>query len=91
MLGVFVHVYVLSRVHLPATPWTAVPQGALRVGFPRQEYWIRLPFPPPRDLPNPGIKPASLSPPALAGGFIYPCATWEASRHQYPWAQFQAI
>ena len=48
MLGVFVHVYVLSRVQLLAIPWTVAPQGALCVGFPRQEYWIRLPFPSPR-------------------------------------------
>ena len=33
------------------------------MGFPRQEYWSRLPFPSPGDLPDPGIKPAS---PALA-------------------------
>ena len=28
--------------------------------FPRQEYWGRLPFPPPGDLPNPGIEPRLL-------------------------------
>ena len=39
----------------------------LSMQFPRQEYWGGLPFPPPGDLPNPGIKPAS---PALAGGFF---------------------
>ena len=27
--------------------------------FSRQEYWSRLPFPSPEDLPNPGIKPSS--------------------------------
>ena len=37
------------------------------MGFPRQEYWSRLPFPSPRDLPHPGIEPKS---PALAGKFI---------------------
>ena len=26
------------------------------MGFSRQEYWSRLPFPSPGDLPNPGIK-----------------------------------
>jgi len=31
------------------------------MAFPRQEYWSRLPFPSPRGLPNPGIKPMSLS------------------------------
>ena len=40
-----------------ATPWTVARQAPLSFGFPRQEYWSRLPFPPPRALPNPGIKP----------------------------------
>ena len=31
------------------------------MGFSRHEYWSGLPCPPPRDLPNPGIKPASLT------------------------------
>ena len=35
------------------------------MGFPRQEYWSGLPFPPPGDLPDPGIEPVS---PALADG-----------------------
>ena len=35
--------------------------------FLRQEYWSWLSFPPPEDLPNPGIEPAS---PALASGFF---------------------
>ena len=29
------------------------------VGFPRQEYWNRLPFPFPGDFPDPGIEPGS--------------------------------
>jgi len=29
------------------------------MGFPRQEYWSGLPFPPPGDHPNPGIEPTS--------------------------------
>ena len=29
------------------------------MGFSRQEYWNRLPFPSPEDLPDPGIKPVS--------------------------------
>jgi len=29
------------------------------MGFSRQEYWSELPIPPPGDLPDPGIKPAS--------------------------------
>ena len=35
-----------------------------------QEYWIELQFPPPRDLPDPGIEPVSLMSPALAGRFF---------------------
>ena len=38
------------------TPWTVAHQGTLSMGFPRQEYWSRLPFPSPGDLPNPGIE-----------------------------------
>ena len=37
------------------------------MGFPRQEYWSRFPFPPPGDLPNPEMGPKS---PTLAGGFF---------------------
>ena len=48
------------------TPWTVAHQSPPSVGFPRQEYWSGLPFPPPGDLPDPGIKAAS---PALAGRF----------------------
>ena len=39
------------------------------MGFPRQEYWSRLPFPPPGDLPDPGIKADPVAP-ALAGGLF---------------------
>ena len=41
------------------TPWTAAWQALLSMGSSRQEYWSRLPFPSPGDLPNPGIKPRS--------------------------------
>ena len=37
------------------------------MGFFRQEFWSGLTFPPPGDLPNPGIEPGSLMSPALAG------------------------
>ena len=40
-----------------ATPWTIVCQAPLSMGFPRQEYWSKFPFPSPRDFPNPGIEP----------------------------------
>ena len=41
------------------TPWTVVYEISLSTGFSRQEYWSGLPFPSPRDLLNPGIKPGS--------------------------------
>ena len=34
-----------------------VQQALLSMGFSRQEYWSRLPCPPPGDLPSPGIEP----------------------------------
>ena len=42
-----------------ATPWTVALQASLSMEFSRQEYWSGWPFPSPRDLPNPGIKPRS--------------------------------
>ena len=50
------------------------------MGFSRQEYWSGLPCPPPGDLPDPGIKPESLTSPALAGGFFTISATGEVER-----------
>ena len=50
--------------------------------FFKQEYWSGLPFPTPGDLPNPGIEPASLAAPALAGGFfttVSPGMLWDDS------------
>ena len=46
----------LSSVQLFATPWTVAHQAPLSMGFSRQEYWSRLPFPSPGDLPDPEIK-----------------------------------
>ena len=66
-----------SRVQLFATSWTVARQASLSMGFSRHEYWSGLPFPSPGDLPDPGIKPASL---LLAGGFFTTSATWEARR-----------
>ena len=63
----FVVVLLLSHVPLFATLWTVAHQVPLSIGFLRHEYWSRLPFPSPGDLPNPGIKPLS---PALAGGIF---------------------
>ena len=48
------------------------------MGFSRQEYWSGLSFPPPGNLPDPGIKPASRTCPVLAGRFFITSATWES-------------
>ena len=48
--------------------------------FSRQEYWSGLPWPPPGDLPNPGIESTSLSSPALTGGFFTTSLTWTECR-----------
>ena len=53
------HTRALSRVQLFATPGTVTHQASLSMGFSRQEYWSGLPFPPPEDLPDPGIKLSS--------------------------------
>ena len=53
-----------------ATPYTVARQAPLSMGFSRQEHWSGLPFPPPGDLPDPRIEPASLASPALAEGFF---------------------
>ena len=72
-----------SHVRLFATLWTIACQVSLCMGFPRQKYWNRLPFPSPGDLPDPGIEPAS---PALAGRFFTTSATWEACQLlRYNW------
>ena len=61
---------LLRSIRLFATLWTVTLQAPLPMGFSSQEYWSGLPFHLPRDLPDAGIKPASLASPALAGGFF---------------------
>ena len=63
-------VCVLSCILLFGTPWTVAHQAPLSMEFSRQEYCSGLPVPSAGDLPNPGIKHASLASPALAGGFF---------------------
>ena len=53
-------------------------QAALSLGFSRQEHWNWLLCTPAEDLPNPKIKSASLTSPALAcESFTIRGATWE--------------
>ena len=50
-----------------ATTWTVAHQAPLSTGFPRQEYWSGLPFPPPGDTPH-SRDQTHIS--CLAGGFV---------------------
>ena len=78
-LSKYLSICVCMRSHsviwLFATPWTVAHQVPLSMEFSKQEFWNRLPFPPPGDLPNSGMKPTSPASPELADGFFY---TWEA-------------
>ena len=53
-----------SVVSDSATPWTVAYQASLFMGFSKQEFWSGLPFPPPGDLPDPGLS------------FILPIFAW---------------
>ena len=75
--------YVLRCIQFFATPWTVAHQAPLSMGFSQQEFWSELPFPPPGDLPDPGITLQSLASPVLAGWFFFfftTSTTWEAQK-----------
>ena len=57
--------YLFSHVWFFVIHWTIACQAPLSMGFSRQEYWSRLPCPPPGDLPDSGIEPTSPVSPAL--------------------------
>ena len=42
-----------------AIPGVIACQAPLSIEFSRQEYWSGLPYPPPGDLPYPGVEPGS--------------------------------
>ena len=58
-------------------------QIPLSMGICREEYWRGLPFPPPEDLPDPGIKSTSLTSPELAGMFFTTSINWEVQEEFY--------
>ena len=77
-----------SRVRLSTTLWTVACQAPLSMGFSRQECWTGLLCPPPRGLPEPGVKPWSL---VLASRFFTTSTTWKVWNmnlgvpwHEYP-------
>ena len=76
--GVCVCVCVHSCLTL-CDPMVCSPPGSSVHGSFQAGILSGLPFPTPRDLPNPGIEPSSLVSPALAGGFFTTNVTWEAS------------
>ena len=61
---VCVHAKLLQSCQTLCNPMDCAHQALLSMGFSRQEYWSGLPFLPPGDIPDPGIK---ATPPALAG------------------------
>ena len=55
----------------------ACPRFLCPRNFPGKNIEVELPFPTLGDLPDPGIKPTSLEPPQLAGGFFTTATPWE--------------
>ena len=56
------------------------------MGFSRQEHWSGLPYTPPEDLPNLGIKPVSPMSHELASRFFTTSTSWEA-----PWPVYWSL
>ena len=75
----WVCVQSLSGVQIFVTPWTVAHQTPLSMRFSWEEYWSGLPFPPPRYLSDPGIKPVSPAAPALQADYL-PLSQEEALR-----------
>ena len=69
-------------------PMDCNPPGMpLSMEFSRQEYWSRLPFPTPGDLPNPGIEPMTPMSSALAGGFFTTASPGKPSLNIKRWGE----
>ena len=69
-------------------------QAPLFMELSRQKYWSGLPFPPPGDLPDTGIKPEPLVPPALAGRFFTNCAAlrwWQGNCSVLHWVTLSSF
>ena len=80
----------LSRFLLSATPWPAACQAPPSRGFSRPEYWSGLPFPPPGDLPDPGIRARSPTLQTLFYCLSHTCCDLlmpkvKIAQHHSPW------
>ena len=68
-----------GRVQLFVIPWMVAHQAPLSMEFSRQEYWRRLPFPIPGDLPYIGIELTSVSSiSCVVRQILYHCTTLDA-------------
>ena len=65
-----------SHLRLFVTLWTIARQAPPSIELSQQEHWSGLLCPPPGDLPDPELEPASLMSPVLAGIFFTTDATW---------------
>ena len=72
------HAKLLQSCPTLCDPMDCSLQAPLSMGFSRQEYWSRLLCPPAGHLPNPGIKPMTLTSLALTGMFFTTSTTWGA-------------
>ena len=80
----FLHASVLSHTVMSHSLW---PHELM--GFPRQEYWSGLTFPPPGDLSDPEIEPVPSVSSAWAGRSFYCWNTWEAPKCNHLWKEAQ--
>ena len=65
------------------TPKTVAPQASLSIGFPRQEYFNRFPFPSSGDLPDSGIEP--MYPSLQANSLLLSHQGSPTANNGFPW------
>ena len=65
------HILACAQSCSFVTSWTAANQGPVSMEFFRKEYWNRLPFLPPQDLPDAGIKPMYPAPSCISRQVLY--------------------
>ena len=65
-----------------ATPWTAIHQAPLSLGFPSRECWSGLPFPSPGDLPDPVTNKVLVSQSCLTPCELMDCSQPGSSVHE---------